>query len=123
MKGLDKMNTLTTVKDRQLMLLIDEAQFKYNGFRVLNEFYHYKLVVMSEVDHMPDGTTFLRLNNTFFSSSDIDYDLAPNGNCSLGWKSGWWFTDCFDHTVCMTCMALHSSKGIRRFNYASMLIK
>ena len=105
------------------MLMIDENQYKVNGFKVLNEFNHFKLVVKNDIDQMPDDTSFIRMNNTFFSSSDVDYDLAQNGNCSTGWKAGWWFTDCFDRTVCMTCMAYHSNKGIIKFKQAIMLVK
>ena len=122
-QGLENIHLLTTTKERQLMLFVNESQYKVNGFKVLSEFYHFKLIVMEEIDKMAEGTTFLRLNNTLFSAVDVDFDLAANGNCSTGWKCGWWFTDCFDHSLCMTCMGMHGNKGIKRFTYSSMLIK
>jgi len=121
--GLDRISLLTTIKDRELMLVVNDSQYRVRNFKVLGEFYHYKLVVQEDIDKMPDGTTILRLNNTFFSALDVDFDLAANGNCSTGWKAGWWFTDCYDHSVCMTGMSMHSSVGVKRFTYSSMLIK
>lgn len=121
--GLDYISLLTNMQDRELMLVINDTQYRVNNFKVLGEFYHYKLVVMDDIDRMPDGTTMLRLNNTFFSASDVDFDQATNGNCSTGWKSGWWFTDCYDHSVCMTGMSMHSRVGVKKFTYSSMLIK
>lgn len=121
--GLDFINILTTVKDRQLMLVINDTQYRLDNFKVLNEFYHYKIVIMDEIDRMPDGTSLLRLNNTMFSTSDVDFDLAANGNCSTGYKCGWWFTDCYDQSICMTGMSMHSKVGVKKFTYSSMLIK
>jgi hypothetical protein len=121
--GLDNINALTSVKERQLMLFVNETQYKIGKFKVLGEFNHYKLIVDNEIDKMPDGCSFLRLNNTMFSALDVDFDLAANGNCSTGWKSGWWFTDCFDHSITMTAMSFHSDTGIFKFSYSAMLIK
>jgi len=121
--GLDYISLLTTVKDRELMLVVDDRQYRVKNFKVLGEYQHYKLIVQEDIDKMPDGTTILRLNNTFFSALDVDFDLAANGNCSTGWKSGWWFTDCYDHSVCMTGMSMHSSVGVKKITYSSMLIK
>lgn len=121
--GLDHISLLTGIKERQLMLVVNDTQYRVSNFKVLNEFYHYKLVVMDEIDKIPDGTSLLRLNNTLFSASDVDFDLAANGNCSAGWKCGWWFTDCYDHSICMTGLSMHSRVGVKKFTYSSMLIK
>lgn len=117
------MHALTMHKDRQLMAVVNNTQYKYNKFRIADEFHHYKFIISEEVDKFADGCTMLRLNNTFFSTIDVDYDLAPNSNCSSGWDGGWWFTNCFDFSVCVTCLAMHGNQGIRRLTYAALLIK
>jgi hypothetical protein len=121
--GLDKINLLTSTKDRELMLFIDDLPYRVNGFKVLDSYNHYKLIVKNDIDNMPDGCSFTRLNNTYFSALDVDFDLAKNGNCSEGWNGGWWFTDCFDHSVCMTGLGMHHNKGVTKFTRSIMLIK
>ena len=123
LSGLDNINLLTTIKDRELMLIINSTSFRVAGFRVLDERAHYKLIVREDIDKMPHGITMKRLNNTFFSTSDVDFDQAAAGKCSVGWKAGWWFTDCFDHSVCMTCLVMHGRKDVLKFVTSTMLIK
>ena len=121
--GLDSINLLTRDKERELMTIINGTAFRYKNFKVLNEYFHYKLTIEDEIDKFIDGSSMLRLNNTLFSTIDVDYDLAVNSNCSSGWKAGWWFTDCFDHSLCMTCLIMHGNKGVKNLAYAAMLIK
>ncbi len=121
--GLDNFNMLTSEKDRQLMIVLNETQYKIRHFKVLNEYFNYKLIVDKEIDRLPDDSSILRLNNTLFSTIDVDFDLAVNSNCSSGWKAGWWFTDCFDKSTCLTCLIMHGSKGVKKLHYAGMLLK
>lgn len=121
--GLDNMNLLTRDKERELMIIVNSTSFRYKNFKVLNEYYHYKFVVEDEIDKFIDGSSMLRLNNSLFSTPDVDFDLAVNSSCSAGWKAGWWFTDCFDHSLCMTCMIMHGNTGVKKLTYAVMLIK
>lgn len=122
--GLDTISLLTTSgKERKLKIVLNDSEYQYSHFRVLNEYYNYKLIVDEELDRMPDQTSFLRLNNTLFSAIDVDFDLAVNSNCSSGWKAGWWFTDCFDKSTCLTCLIAHGVTGVKNLNYAGMLIK
>lgn len=121
--GLEAINRLTRDKPRQLVAVLNETSYRYNRFQVLNEFHHYKLIIDEELDRMSDDATLLKLNNTLFSTLDLDFDMAANSNCSSGWHAGWWFTDCFDHTACMTCSYLHSNLGLRPLEYAALLIK
>lgn len=103
--------------------MLNNTQYRYDGFRVLNEFHHYKFIVNEEFDRLADDATLLKLNNTLFSTFDLDFDMAANSNCSSGWNAGWWFTDCFDHTACMTCSYVHSNAGLKTLEYAAFLIK
>jgi len=121
--GLETIHLLTRSRKSQLLVTLNETSYRYNRFAVSGEFYHYKLVIDEEVDQMPDGTTMLRLNNSRFSAIDVDFDLALNSNCSSAWKGGWWFTDCFDHSLCLTCMISHGNKGIKKLTYSSLMIK
>lgn len=121
--GLDNINLLTEVKPRQLMAIVNQTEYRLANFKVLNEYYHYKVIIEDEIDKFIDGSSFLRLNNSLFSTIDVDYDLAANSNCSSGWNAGWWFTDCFDHSVCMNCLIMHGNKGVKKLKYAVMLIK
>jgi ficolin len=121
--GLDYIHAMTTVKPRQLMSILNNTEYKLGSFKVLNEYYHYKLIVDEEIDKYIDGTSLLRLNNSYFSTIDVDFDLANNSSCSKGWKAGWWFTDCFDHSICMPCLIMHGDNGVKNLNKAFMLIK
>ena len=105
------------------MAIVNETEYRYSNFQVLNEYYHYKFILGDELDKFIDGSSFLRLNNTLFSTIDVDYDLAANSNCSNGWKAGWWFTDCFDHSVCATCLIMHGNSGVKNLAYSVMLLK
>ena len=122
-KGLETISKLTSLKSRELVAILNSTQVRYSYFQVLNEFHHYKLIIDGELDRLPDDATLLKLNNTFFSTIDLDFDMAANSNCSSGWNAGWWFTDCFDHTVCMTCSYLHCNTGLKILDYAALLIK
>lgn len=105
------------------MLYVDDAQYKVHGFKVLDEYQDYKLIVMSEIDAMPNDCSFLRLNNTRFSTNDIDFDLAPD-SCSLHSNGeGWWFTNCYDLSIVMTGLNMHSRAGLTKFTEGVMLIK
>lgn len=117
------MNLLTREGNRQLIAVMNGTQYRYSNFKVLSEFYHYKLVIEDEIDKYMDGCSLLRLNNSLFSTIDVDYDLASNSNCSSGWKAGWWFTDCFDHSLCMTCLIMHGNSGVKNLDNAAFLIK
>jgi ficolin len=86
--GLNNIHILTKYKDRLLMAILNETQYKYSGFKVLGEYDHYKLILRDEIDKLIDGSSFLQLNNTYFSTIDVDYDLAANSNCSGGWNGG-----------------------------------
>jgi hypothetical protein len=112
-----------TIGGRELMMIVNSTMFRYKNFQVESEYAHYKLIVEDEIDKFIDGCTLLRLNNSLFSTVDIDFDLANNSSCSAGWKGGWWFTDCFDHSLCLTCMIMHGNSGVRKLNYAAMLVK
>jgi hypothetical protein len=120
---LDNIHLLTKVKDRQLMVVVNENSYRYNRFYLTDDIYNYKIIVDEEIDPFKDGTTFLRLNNTRFSTIDVDFDLALNSNCSSAWKAGWWFTNCLDYTVCSTCMLMHGNKGVTHLDYAALMIK
>ncbi len=121
--GLDNFNLLTKNKPRQLKIVLNETEYRIKNFKVLNEYYNYKLIVDNEIDKMPDDSSFLRLNNSLFSTIDVDFDLAVNSNCSSGWKAGWWFTDCFDKSTCLPCLIMHGSKGVKNLHYAAMFTK
>lgn len=121
--GLDNIHLLTKDDNKQLMAVVNNTQYKYRRFRIADEFYHYKLIISQEIDKFDEGSSFLRLNNTLFSTIDVDFDLAPNSNCSSGWNAGWWFTNCFDFSICSTCLAMHGQQGIKRLTYAALLIK
>ena len=121
--GLEHFHALTKSKQRELKVVMNQSEYRYKNFRVLNEYFNYKLIVEEEIDTMPDECSFARLNNTLFSTIDVDFDLAINSNCSSGWKAGWWFTDCFDRSTCLTCLIAHGTKGVKKLNYAAMLIK
>ena len=114
---------MTSVKKRDMMFFIDDSTFKVSGFKVWDKYNHYKLTVEDEYDQMPNDASFLRLNNTRFSAKDVDFDLAVNGRCFDAWEGGWWFTDCFDKTVCLTGLGVHDISGITKFSRALMLIK
>lgn len=121
--GLDKIHLMTITKVRDMMFFVDDAPYKVHDFRVTNQQDHYKLVVMKDIDEMPHSCSFTKLNNTYFSALDVDFDLALNGNCSEAWDGGWWYTNCFDASVCMTGLGMHNSVGVHRFEYSVMLIK
>jgi hypothetical protein len=106
-----------------MMAIFNSTPFVYKNFKVSNEYNHYKLTIEDEIDKFIDGSTLLRLNNSLFSTIDVDFDLAANSNCSSGWKAGWWFTDCFDHSSCMTCLIMHGNQGVKKLRHAAMLIK
>ena len=106
-----------------MMAIINQTEYKVANFQVLNEFYHYKVVMEDDIDKYIDGSSFLRMNNSYFSTIDVDFDLAHNSSCSKGWKAGWWFTDCFDHSICMPCLIMHGDAGTKQLNKAVMLIK
>jgi len=105
------------------MFYIDDAQYKVHGFKVLDEYQNYKLIVMSEIDGMPDDCSFLRLNNSYFSTNDVDFDLAPDSCSAHNKGEGWWFTNCYDLTVFMTGLKMHSRAGLTEFTHGFMLIK
>jgi hypothetical protein len=106
-----------------MMAIINQTEYKVAKFQVLNEFYHYKVTMEDDIDKFIDGSTFLRMNNSYFSTLDVDFDLAQNSSCSKGWKAGWWFTDCFDHSICMPCLIMHGDHGTKQLTKAVMLIK
>lgn len=105
------------------MVTLNNTSFRYNRFYLTDEIYNYKIIVDDEIDPFIDGASFLRLNNTRFSTFDVDFDLALNSNCSSAWKAGWWFTNCFDYSVCSTCMIMHGDKGVKNLEYSSLMIK
>ncbi len=119
---MDRIHLLTLTKKRDMMFIIDKDQYQVHDFRVLGPDDHYKLVVMQDIDVMPHDASFTKLNNTYFSAGDVDFDLAE-GKCSEAWDGGWWFTNCFDKSVCMTGRGLHNSVGVTKFTYSMMLIK
>lgn len=121
--GLDYISLLTTTRQRQMMAIINATEYKVANFQVLNEYYHYKIVMEDDIDKYIDGSSFLRMNNSYFSTRDVDFDLAQNSSCSAGWKAGWWFTDCFDHSICMPCLIMHGDAGTKQLSKAVMLIK
>lgn len=121
--GLNRIHLLTHTKKRDLMFYVDDEQYRVHDFKVKNELDHYKLVVQEDIDQMPNGCSFTRLNNTYFSASDVDFDLAPNGNCSEAWDGGWWYTNCFDKSVVLTGLGMHSDAGVTKFTKSLMLIK
>jgi hypothetical protein len=121
--GLDNIHLLSKVKNRQLMVVVDSRYYRYNRFYLTDEIYNYKIIVDDEIDSFYDGASFLRLNNTRFSTIDVDFDLALNSNCSSAWKAGWWFTNCFDYSVCSTCMILHGNSGVTHLQHASLMVK
>ena len=106
-----------------MMAIINQTEYKVANFQVLNEFYHYKVTMEDDIDKFMDGSSFLRMNNSYFSTHDVDFDLAQNSSCSKGWKAGWWFTDCFDHSICMPCLIMHGDSGTKKLSKAVMLIK
>ena len=114
---------MTKDRPRQLMAIINDTVYKYNRFELTSEIYHYKIIIDDEIDKFADGASLLRLNNTRFSTIDVDFDLAVNSNCSSAWKAGWWFTDCFDYSACMTCMIMHGNQGVKNLVNAALLIK
>ena len=113
---------MTTTKKRDMMFILDDVQYQVHDFRVMGEDDHYKLVVMEDIDQMPHDASFTKLNNTYFSAADVDFDLAE-GKCSEAWDGGWWFTNCFDKSVCMTGRGLHNTAGVTKFKNSEMLIK
>ncbi|KAH8391331.1 hypothetical protein KR215_012286 [Drosophila sulfurigaster] len=36
------------------------------------------------------------VENMKFTTIDRDNDIAGNNNCAVDYKSGWWYTDCYD---------------------------
>ncbi len=121
--GLDYIHLLTTNKKTELSATIDTKTYIYKRFEVSNEAYHYKIVIDDEAGPMPHGTSLLRLNNTRFSTIDVDFDLALNSNCSSAWKAGWWFTNCFDYSICATCLIMHGSAGVTHLTFTEFKIK
>lgn len=121
--GLENFHLLTKDKNRELIAVLNDTNYRTGYFKVLNEFNHFKLVVDNQIDKFPDESSLMLLNNSLFSTLDLDFDLAVNSNCSSGWKAGWWFTDCFDRSMCLTCLVLHGNSGIKRLYYSSFLIR
>lgn len=121
--GLENFHLLTKNKNRELMAVLNDTSYRIGYFKVLNEFNHFKLIIDNEIDKFPDESSLLLLNNSLFSTIDLDYDLAVNSNCSSGWKAGWWFTDCFDRSMCLTCLVMHGNSGVKRLYYSSFLIR
>jgi len=113
---------LTQDKERDLLFFIDNVGYKVHGFKVDDEFHHFKLTIKSEIDPMPNECSLLRLNNTRFSAKNVDFDYAP-GICSETLQAGWWFTNCYDFTVAMTALHAHDRYGIKKFKRAAMFIK
>ena len=106
-----------------MMFVIDGIGYKVHGFKVDNEYNHWKLTVESEIDKMTNDCSFLRLNNTRFTTHDIDFDMAPDGECAKTLNAGWWFTNCYDKSVVMTALHLHSKAGVTQFSKGLMMIK
>ena len=105
------------------MFYVDDAQYKVHGFKVLSDLQDYKLIVMSEIDEMPSDCSFMRLNNSRFSTNDKDFDGAPD-SCSLHMNGeGWWFTNCYDMSIVMTGLHMHSKAGLTKFTQGVMLIR
>ncbi|RNA12284.1 angiopoietin-related 4-like [Brachionus plicatilis] len=121
--GLENFHLLTKQKSRELTAVLNDTNYRIGYFKVLNEFSHFKLIVDKEIDKFPDQSSLMLLNNSLFSTFDLDYDLAVNSNCSSGWKAGWWFTDCFDRSMCLTCLVMHGDSGVKRLYYSSFLIR
>jgi hypothetical protein len=121
--GLEWIHLLTKNKPKQLLITLNDTSYRYNKFMLTDSSDHYKFIIDQELDTSLDDTSLLRLNNTRFSTVDIDFDLAQNSNCSSAWKGGWWFTDCFDNSICATCMIMHGNKGTKNLAYADLMIK
>ncbi|CAF1043811.1 unnamed protein product [Brachionus calyciflorus] len=121
--GLENFHLLTKYKNRQLLAVMNDTSYRFGNFKVLSEFNHYKLIIDNEIDKFIDDSSLLLLNNSLFSTIDLDYDLAVNSNCSSGWKAGWWFTDCFDRSMCLTCLIMHGNAGVKRLFNSAFLIK
>ena len=120
---MDHIHMLTATKKRNMMFIIDSDTYEVEGFRVMGPDEHYKLIVMSDIDMMPKNSKFSRLNETYFSTIDVDFDSAPNGDCAEAWDGGWWFTNCFDKSVCMTGRGVHNSVGVSKFTSSVMMIR
>ncbi len=121
--GLERINLLTEDKERDMLFFIDNVGYKVHGFKVDDEFHHFKLTIKSEIDRMPNECSLMRLNNTRFSAKNVDFDYAPVGVCSETLEAGWWYTNCYDLTVAMTALHAHDRSGIIKFRRGVMLIK
>ena len=101
--GLEKVWRLTGPRDRQYELRVDLADFDgerrhaiYRVFRVASEADGYRLFV---ANYTGDAGDSLRIHSgQKFSTPDRDQDIHKK-HCAQGWKSGWWFNNCYQSNL------------------------
>ena len=64
----------------------------YNQFYIEDANVNYKLTVRGFAGIGIDDFTYS--NNMYFSTPDKDND-GGRGNCAVGYKSGWWYKNCY----------------------------
>lgn len=97
--GLDHLHALTTLHDRQELLIILEdfenvtKHAKYDSFEVGNEEEKYILKKVGE-ETGDAGVAFARHQGYKFTTIDNDNDIDDD-NCARTRMGGWWYLNCF----------------------------
>ena len=95
--GLDFVHHFTHNYSTQLQIELwnttdNIIRLTYENFKIANETYHYQLFLKGYSGSLPDELSYH--NGSYFSTYDQNHNL-PTQYCSLIYRGGWWYNDCW----------------------------
>ncbi|XP_034105756.1 angiopoietin-related protein 7-like [Drosophila albomicans] len=96
--GLEKIHRITSLQRFELyihLVAVNGSVFnaRYDDFKISDEDNGYALS-LGKFDETVIGDAMRDGENMKFTTFDRDND-SDDGNCAVGHKSGWWYTDCY----------------------------